>query len=42
MAEQKQDTGQVNFEEIQTRLDNKLIDPRQLNRAQKRSFRFSF
>jgi hypothetical protein len=42
MAEQKQDTGQVNFEEIQTRLDNKLIDPRQLNRAQRGALDLAF
>jgi hypothetical protein len=42
MAEQKQDTGQVNFKEIQTRLDNKLIDPRQLNRAQKGALDLAF
>jgi hypothetical protein len=42
MAEQKQDTGQVNFEEIQTRLDNKLIDPRQLNKAQRGALDLAF
>ena len=42
MAEQKQDTGQVNFQEIQTRLDNKLIDPRQLNRAQRGALDLAF
>jgi hypothetical protein len=42
MAEQKQDTGQINFEEIQTRLDNKLIDPRQLNRAQRGALDLAF
>jgi hypothetical protein len=42
MAEQKQDTGQVNFKEIQTRLDNKLIDPRQLNRAQRGALDLAF
>jgi hypothetical protein len=42
MAEQKQDTGQVNFQEIQTRLDNKLIDPRQLNKAQRGALDLAF
>ena len=42
MAEQKQNTGQVNFEEIQNRLDNKLIDPRQLNRAQRGALDLAF
>jgi hypothetical protein len=42
MAEQKQDTGQVNFNEIQTRLDNKLIDPRQLNKAQRGALDLAF
>jgi hypothetical protein len=42
MAEQKQNTGQVDFADIQSRLDNKLIDPGQLNREQRRALDLAF
>jgi len=42
MAEKQKDTGQVNFQDIQSRLDNKLIDPGQLNRDQRRALDLAF